>query len=150
MREYWGLPEKTQTALNKGWYRTGDAAVLDDDGFVTVLGRLDHTIKSGGENIHPSEVENLLFEHPEVADAAVVGLPSRRWGQMVVAAVVSRRSDLTAEALDRFCQTSSQLASFKRPRRYFFIDEVPASPTGKVDRARLIEALTAHLEAPLE
>ncbi|ETX07731.1 class I adenylate-forming enzyme family protein [Candidatus Entotheonella palauensis] len=150
MQAYWGLPEKTQAALSKGWYRTGDAAVLDDDGFVTVLGRLDHTIKSGGENIHPSEVENLLFEHPEVADAAVVGLPSRRWGQMVVAAVVSRRGGLSAEALDQFCQSSSQLASFKRPRRYVFIDEIPASPTGKVDRARLTELLTDQLETPLE
>ncbi|WP_089719741.1 class I adenylate-forming enzyme family protein [Candidatus Entotheonella palauensis] len=150
MREYWGLPEKTQTALAQGWYRTGDAAVPDDDGFVTVLGRLDHTIKSGGENIHPSEVENLLFEHPEVADAAVVGLPSRRWGQMVVAAVVSRHAGLSAEALDQFCQASAQLASFKRPRRYVFIDEIPASPTGKVDRAQLVERLTAQLEAPLE
>lgn len=150
MKEYWGLPEKTQTALAKGWYRTGDAAVLDGDGFVTILGRIDHTIKSGGENIHPSEVENLLFEHPEVADAAVVGLPSRRWGQMVVAAVVGLGGALTAEALDHFCRTSPQLASFKRPRRYFFIDEIPSSPTGKVDRARLIEGLTAHLEAPLE
>ncbi len=150
MREYWGLPEKTQATLANGWYRTGDAAVLDDDGFVTVLGRLDHTIKSGGENIHPSEVENLLFEHPEVADAAVVGLPSRRWGQMVAAAIVSRHGELTAEALDHFCRTSPQLANFKRPRRYVFIDEIPASPTGKVDRTRLIAELTAQLGTPLE
>ncbi len=150
MREYWGLPEKTQHALADGWYHTGDAAVVDDAGFVTVLGRIDHTIKSGGENIHPSEVENILFKHPDVADAAVVGLTSRRWGQTVAAAIVRRHGDLTDAALDQFCRESSQLASFKRPRRYFFIDEIPASPTGKVDRARLIADLTARLETPLE
>ena len=118
MQAYWGLPEKTQSALAHGWYRTGDAAFFDGDGFVTVLGRIDHTIKSGGENVHPSEIENLLFEHPEVADAAVVGLPSRRWGQTVAAAVVRRHGELTGEALDQFCRASSELASFKRPRHY--------------------------------
>ncbi len=150
MREYWGQPEKTQNALDKGWYRTGDAAFLDDDGFLTVLGRIDHTIKSGGENIHPSEVENLLFEHPDVADAAVVGLTSRRWGQTVAAAIVRRSGELTETELDQFCRDSSQLANFKRPRRYFFIDEIPASPTGKVDRTRLIADLKTRLETPLE
>ncbi len=149
-REYWGLPEKTAAALAGGWYHSGDAATLDEQGFITVLGRIDHTIKSGGENIHPSEVENVLFEHPDVADAAVVGLPSRRWGQTVVSAIVRRDQTLSDDALDAFCRASSELADFKRPRRYFFVDDIPASPTGKVDRTRLIQLLEAALPAPLE
>ena len=143
MSEYLGLPEKSEAALAEGWYHTGDVAVEDEDGFITVLGRIDHTIKSGGENVHPSEVENLLFEHPGVASAAVVGLPDRRWGQVVVAAVVRRQSGLTAEALDDFCRSAATLANFKRPRQYFFVDVIPASPTGKVDRERLVELLNA-------
>lgn len=141
MAGYLGLPEKSAGALAHGWYHTGDAAVMDNEGFITVLGRMDHTIKSGGENIHPSEVENVLFEHPDVADAAVIGTPDRRWGEQVTAAIVARDSELNAETLDRFCLDAAVLADFKRPRRYVFVSEIPASPTGKVDRERLREDL---------
>lgn len=141
MDGYLGLPEKTAAALAGDWYHTGDAAVMDDEGFVTVLGRMDHTIKSGGENVHPSEVENVLFEHPAVADAAVIGLPDRQWGELVAAVIVTRDNELDAQKLDQLCLDAPSLASFKRPRRYLFVDEIPASPTGKVDRARLRELL---------
>jgi acyl-CoA synthetase (AMP-forming)/AMP-acid ligase II len=105
------------------------------------MGRMDHTIKSGGENIHPSEVEDALFKHPGISNAAVVGLPSRLWGQVVCAAIVQRDPALTAELLDRFCRDSPDLADFKRPRHYFFVDEIPANPTGKVERGKLKEQL---------
>ena len=98
---------------------------------------LDHTIKSGGENVHPSEVENILFDHPDVADAAVVGLSDRHWGQVVAAAIVCRDGDLTEAVLDSYCKESQTLANFKRPRRYVFVDTIPASPTGKVDKERV-------------
>ncbi len=149
MSEYFGLPGLSEAALAGGWYHSGDAAVADADGFVTVLGRMDHTIKTGGENVHPSEVENLLFTHPAIADAAVVGLPSARWGQAVCAAIVAKDPALSAEALDRFCRTSPDLARFKRPRRYFFLDEIPANATGKVERGRLADQLAARLAGPL-
>ena len=145
LTEYFGLPERTAAAFSRGWFLSGDAAVLDDEGFITVMGRMDHTIKSGGENIHPSEVEDALFRHPGIANAAVVGLPSRLWGQVVCAAIVRRDPALTAEMLDRFCVDSPDLADFKRPRHYFFVDEIPANPTGKVERGKLKERLSEKI-----
>ena len=141
MTEYFKQPDKTAAVLRNGWYYSGDAAYADPDGFLYVLGRMDHTIKSGGENIHPSEVENVLFEHPGIANAAVVGLPSRKWGQVVTAAIIRRDPGLDEAAIDRFCRESPNLASFKRPRHYVFVDEIPSNPTGKVDRARLKDEL---------
>ncbi|MDP6815371.1 MAG: AMP-binding protein [Alphaproteobacteria bacterium] len=150
MTGYFGMPERTEAALKGGWYHSGDAAFADGGGFITVLGRMDHTIITGGENVHPSEVENLLFTHPGIADAAVVGLPSARWGQAVCAAIVRKDPALEAEVLDRFCRDSADLARFKRPRRYFFIDEIPSNSTGKVERDRLKEQLAALLSRPLD
>lgn len=148
--EYLGLPERTAASFIKGWFRSGDAAFVDEEGFITVLGRTDHTIKSGGENIHPSEVENVLFKHPGIANAAAVGLPSAKWGQAVCAAIVRRDPNLTPEALDQFCLASADMASFKRPRHYFFVDEIPSNPTGKVERGKLKDLLLARFPAPLE
>lgn len=134
----------------QGWFCSGDAAFVDEEGFITVMGRMDHTIKSGGENIHPSEIENVLFKHPGIANAAAVGLPSAKWGQAVCAAIVRRDPALTPAMLDEFCLKSADLAAFKRPRHYFFIDEIPANPTGKVERGRLKDMLIARFPAPLE
>lgn len=150
LTEYFRLPEKTAAALHRGWFWSGDASFADDEGFITVMGRMDHTIKSGGENIHPSEVENVLFEHPGIANAAVVGLPSRKWGMVVCAAIIKKDRALSAEALDRFCLEHSGLANFKRPRHYFFVDEIPSNSTGKVERGRLKDKLIAGLAGPLE
>ena len=150
MKEYFHQPERTAMALRDGWYFSGDAAYADEVGFVTVMGRSDHTIKTGGENVHPSEVENVLFTHSGIADAAVVGLTSRRWGQAVCAAIVAKNPALNAEALDRFCRESPDLADFKRPRRYFFVDTIPSNSTGKVERGRLKDMLMGLLEQPLD
>jgi fatty-acyl-CoA synthase len=150
MTEYYHMPERTASSLRNGFYFTGDAAFSDDEGFITVLGRIDHTIKSGGENIHPSEIENVLFEHPGIASAAVVGLPSKKWGDVVSAAIVRKNPELTADALEQFCLDSADLANFKRPRHYFFVDEIPSNPTGKVERHKLKEMLIASLPAPLD
>jgi fatty-acyl-CoA synthase len=147
---YFGLPERSAAAFVQGWFLSGDAAVLDDEGFITVMGRMDHTIKSGAENIHPSEIENLLFKHPGIANAAAVGLPSRKWGQVVCAAIVRRDPNLSEAMLDEFCRSSADLASFKRPRHYFFVDDIPANPTGKVERGKLKELLIARLAKPLD
>lgn len=149
MQGYLGLPEKTAAVLRDGWYFTGDGGSLDDRRLLTVHGRLDFTIKSGGENIHPSEVENVLFEHPAIGDAAVIGLPSAKWGDLVCAAVVSKDPGLTAEALDRYCLESPDLADFKRPRRWFFVPEIPSNSTGKVERNVLRQRLLDSLTAPL-
>ncbi|MFP6748473.1 MAG: AMP-binding protein [Alphaproteobacteria bacterium] len=150
MKEYFRLPERTAAALRDGWYYSGDAAFSDEGGFITVKGRLDHTIKTGGENVHPSEIENLLFNHAGIADVAVVGLPSTKWGQVVCAAVVAKDPALNAEALDRFCRESPDLARFKRPRHYYFVDEIPANSTGKVEREKLKEKLSRLNDGPLD
>ena len=125
--------------------------MLDDQGFITVIGRMDHTIKSGGENIHPSEIENVLFKHPGIANAAAVGLPSRKWGQVVCAAIVSRRTPHSPRPRSTSSASKSpDLADFKRPRHYFFIDAIPSNPTGKVERGKLKDQLMAGLPAELE
>ena len=150
MSGYFNQPEKTGACMQGGWYWTGDAALADEQGFITVLGRMDHTIKSGGENIHPSEIENILFQHPGISNAAVVGLPSGKWGQAVCAAVVRKDPALTAQALDAFCLGSPDLGDFKRPRHYFFVEDIPSNPAGKVERGRLKALLQARLEAAWE
>lgn len=150
MTEYFNQPERSAAAFARGWFLSGDAAFADEEGFITVLGRMDHTIKSGAENIHPSEIENVLFKHPGIANAAAVGLPSRKWGQVVCAAIVRRDPNLSAAVLDEFCKASPDLASFKRPRHYFFVDEIPANPTGKVERGKLKDRLLAGLPGELD
>jgi fatty-acyl-CoA synthase len=92
----------------------------------------------------------VLFKHPGIANAAAVGLPSRKWGQVVCAAIVRRDPNLTEAMLDGFCRNSPDLAPFKRPRHYFFVDDIPANPTGKVERGKLKELLIARLPAPLD
>ena len=111
---------------------------------------MDHTIKTGAENVHPSEIENVLFTHAGIADVAVVGLPSIKWGEVVCAAVIAKDPALTAEALDRFCRNSPDLAGFKRPRHYYFVDQIPSNSTGKVEREKLREKLEGLLVGPLE
>jgi 2-furoate---CoA ligase len=133
---YWQRPDADEKALDGGWYRTGDVARIDADGHLWIVGRVDDMIVSGGENIHPLEVEDVLARHPAVQEVAVVGAPDDRWGQRVVACVVG---SATAEELDAFCLASEELARFKRPREYRFVDELPKSPSGKILRRMLRE-----------
>jgi 2-furoate---CoA ligase len=140
---YWRRPDADAKAIRDGWYFTGDLAWEDDDGDIYTVGRVDDMIISGGENIYPSEVEEVLVRHPQVQEAAVVGLPDERLGQAVTAFVVRRRGldgspTLSAEDLDRFCREAKDVASFKRPRRYEFVEALPKSPTGKLLRRRLL------------
>jgi acyl-CoA synthetase (AMP-forming)/AMP-acid ligase II len=138
MREYWNRPEATAESLReadgKEWYYTGDLGYRDDDGYLYVVDRKDDMIISGGENIYPTEVEDVLFSHPDVTEAAVVGEPHDEWGETVVAYVVG---DTTAEELDDFCRESDALADFKRPREYHFVEELPKNPSGKVQKFKL-------------
>ena len=141
---YWRRPDADARAIRDGWYFTGDLAWEDDDGDIYTVGRVDDMIISGGENIYPTEVEDVLVRHPHVQEAGVVGLPDERLGQVVTAFVVPRRAPdgtvmLTAEDLDRFCREATDFASFKRPRRYQIVDVLPKSPTGKLLRRRLLE-----------
>ena len=133
---YWRRPDADAKALHRGWYITGDTGHQDDEGDLFVTGRVDDMIISGGENITPVEVENVLSLHPAVAEVAVAGLPDERWGQRVAAFVV-RREPVAQEALDAHCRASS-LPAFKRPREYAFVRAIPKSPVGKILRRRLV------------
>jgi long-chain acyl-CoA synthetase len=114
-----------------GFLSSGDVATIDDEGYVTIVDRVKDLIITGGVNVYPREVENVVIAHPAVADVAVVGLPSETWGEQVTAVVVRRPDvDVTAETLDEYCR--EQLAGFKRPKRWEFITSLPRSPAGKV------------------
>ncbi|MBF8288952.1 MAG: menE1, partial [Candidatus Rokubacteria bacterium] len=134
---YWNRPDADAKALRDGWYFTGDMGYLDEAGDLFVSGRVDDMIISGGENIHPVEVEEALARHPEVRDVAVVGEPDEKWGERVVAFVVAADAGLTSEALDRHCRESRDLANFKRPRRFVFVKEIPKTASGKILRRLL-------------
>jgi fatty-acyl-CoA synthase len=118
--------------MKDGWLHTGDLFSRDAEGFYTFRGRVDDMIVSGGENIYPREVEEVLYRCPGLKEAAVVGLPDERWGTTVAAFVVRGSPDLTAEAIDGFCRASPDLAPFKRPRQIVFVDELPTNASGKV------------------
>jgi len=124
-------------ALRDGWYFTGDMGYLDEAGDLFVAGRVDDMIISGGENIHPVEVEEVVAGHPRVRDVAVVGEPDDKWGERVVAFVVPSDARLTADALDRYCLDSPALANFKRPRRIVFVEAIPRTASGKILRRLL-------------
>jgi 2-furoate---CoA ligase len=134
---YWNRPDADARALREGWYFTGDMGYVDADGELHVAGRVDDMIISGGENIHPVEVEEVLARHPGVRDVAVVGEPDERWGQRVVAFVVAAAPGLTPAALDAHCLSGGALAPFKRPRRVVFVDEIPKTASGKILRRLL-------------
>ena len=134
---YWNRPDADAKALRAGWYFTGDMGFVDADGELHVTGRVDDMIISGGENIHPIEVEEALARHPAVRDVAVVGEPDERWGQRVVAFVVPAAPGVTAETLDAHCRSRGELAAFKRPRRVVFVREIPRTASGKILRRLL-------------
>jgi acyl-CoA synthetase (AMP-forming)/AMP-acid ligase II len=138
MRGYWNLPEASAEALRGGWMHTGDAGVLDAEGYLFVQDRTKDMIVSGGENVYPREVEDVLYAHPAVAEAAVIGVPDAKWGEAVKAVVVLKAgASVAAEELVRFCE--GKLAGYKRPRSVDFAAALPRNPSGKVLKRELRE-----------
>ncbi len=131
----------TDDRYRDGWLYSGDLATWDADGFVTIIGRKDDMIITGGENVHPVQVEEALNEHPLVGDSIVVGMSDERWGEVVVAYVQPSGQGLTADACDRHCLSHPILSDFKRPRAYRFVDELPRTATGKKMHYRIREIL---------
>jgi acyl-CoA synthetase (AMP-forming)/AMP-acid ligase II len=129
-REYWNDPAATRETIRDGWLHTGDVAVMDDAGYVFIRDRLKNMIISGGENIYPAEIERTLLEHPKIAEAAVIGQKSERWGESPVAIIVPRDRSLTKDEVLEFCR--SKLAGYKRPKRIEFVDTLPRNPLGKI------------------
>lgn len=130
MREYWNRPDATAESLVDGWLRTGDVAVMDNEGYVYIRDRVKDMIISGGENIYPAEVENVLMAHEGISEAAVIGQPSERWGESPFAVVVRSAQDLDEAAVRHWC--ADHLARYKLPRGVVFVDEIPRNPSGKI------------------
>ncbi|QGK70436.1 AMP-binding protein [Allosaccharopolyspora coralli] len=128
---YVNAPEQEAQKFHNGWLYIGDLATWDAAEYVTIVGRKDDMIVSGGENVHPVQVEEVLNEHPAVADSMVVGVPHERWGRLVVAYVVPSDETLTVADCDRHCRDHPMLAGYKRPRAYRFVDSLPVTATGK-------------------
>lgn len=136
MSGYWNNPDATAATLRDGWLHTGDMGSFDERGFLTLRDRSKDVVISGGSNIYPREVEEVLIEHPAVTEACVVGAPDEEWGEVVVAFVVG-----TVEAADLDAHLLTRIARFKRPKRYEFVDELPKNSYGKVLKRALRDQL---------
>jgi malonyl-CoA/methylmalonyl-CoA synthetase len=133
---YWERPQATAESFTEGWFRTGDLGAFDSDGYLRILGRSKELIISGGFNVYPREVEDVLLAHPAVAEVAVVGTPSDEWGETVTAFVVPAADEPAPQALNAFA--AERLASFKRPRLFHFVDSLPRNALGKVVKHELV------------
>ena len=145
MMKYWNMPEATAKTLVDGWLYTGDAAKMDDEGFIFIQDRIKDMIVSGGENIYPKEIENALFDHPNVADAAVIGIPDEKFGETMLAFIQTKDgNNIGEEELVAFCR--ERLAGYKTPRQFEFISEVPRNASGKVLKKDLREPYWTGIE----
>ena len=136
MAGYWRKERETETAIRDGWFHTGDAGTMDEDGFLYIKDRIKDMIISGGENIYPAEIEGVLAGHPKVADVAVIGIPDETWGESVKAIVIRKPgTDLTADELIDW--SHARLAGYKRPRSVDFVDAIPRNPSGKILKKEL-------------
>lgn len=145
MKGYWNRPEATAEAIKDGWFHTGDAGYFDEDGFLFIFDRVKDMIVSGGENVYPAEVENALFGHADVADVAVIGIPSEKWGEEVKAIVVLKPgANADAEAIIAYAR--ERIAAYKVPKTVDFIDVLPRNPSGKILRKDLREPYWQGIE----
>jgi long-chain acyl-CoA synthetase len=143
MRGYLNNPQATATTLARGWLHTGDLGRLDKHGYLTLVDRSKDLVISGGSNIYPREVEEVLLRHPSVREIAVIGEPDRDWGEALVA-VISLREGAVVDtaAFEALCL--EHLARFKRPKRYVFVDDLPKNAAGKVLKRELRERIAGR------
>ncbi|QTJ70665.1 long-chain fatty acid--CoA ligase (plasmid) [Rhodococcus sp. ZPP] len=137
---YWGRPAETAEATRGGWFHTGDLGRADAEGFITLVDRKKDMIISGGENVYPIEVEQVLYRHPAVSEVAVIGVPDEKWGETVVAVVVSEGDSIDETELIDYAR--ARIAHFKCPRRVVFVEELPYTATGKILKRKLRERIT--------
>jgi acyl-CoA synthetase (AMP-forming)/AMP-acid ligase II len=138
MGGYWRNPSADRDALQDGWLRTGDLARRDEEGYVYIVGRKHDMIVTGGENVYPHEVENALYHNPDVAEAAVIGLPHPKWVEQVAAIVVLKDGhSVGADQILSDCR--QQLAGYKCPKEIFFAESLPKNPAGKILKRKLRE-----------
>lgn len=137
---YWGRPAETAETTRGGWFHTGDLGRADAEGFITLVDRKKDMIISGGENVYPIEVEQVLYRHPAVSEVAVIGVPDEKWGETVVAVVVSEGDSIDETELIDYAR--ARIAHFKCPRRVVFVEELPYTATGKILKRKLREGIT--------
>jgi fatty-acyl-CoA synthase len=139
MKGYWNRPDATAASFDgEGWFRSGDVAYVDEDGFYFICDRLKDMVISGGENVYPAEVESVLYRHPAIAEVAVIGAPDERWGERVVAvAALKPGASLSLEELQAYAREG--LAGYKVPRELRLVEALPRNPTGKVLKGKLRE-----------
>jgi fatty-acyl-CoA synthase len=139
MRGYWDNPEATDEAIDQaGWMHTGDLGVMDESGYLNIVGRIKDMVIRGGENLYPREIEELLFQHPAVASVQVIGVPDQRMGEELMAWVVLRDgAEASEDDLRTFCR--ERVAHFKVPRYIKFTTEFPMTVTGKVQKFKMRE-----------
>jgi acyl-CoA synthetase (AMP-forming)/AMP-acid ligase II len=137
---YWRNPEATQDAFVDGWFRSGDVGRWDEGGYLYIVDRKKDMILTGGENVYPREVEEVLYEHPAVVEAAVVGAPDPTWGEKVVA-VVCLRTEVSGAELIAFCR--ERIASYKKPKHVVVVDALPKNASGKVLKRELRARIAA-------
>ncbi len=135
MLGYWNREEATADTLVDGWLHTGDVATMDAEGYVTIVDRVKDMLISGGENVYPAEIESVLLSHEKIADAGVIGIPSDKWGESPLAAIVPKDESLTAEEVIEFCK--GKLAPFKAVKAVEFVTELPRNPSGKILKREL-------------
>lgn len=133
---YWRNPEATEAAFAGGWFHSGDLAKFDDEGYLYIVDRKKDMIITGGENVYPREIEEVLYEHSAISELAVIGVPDETWGESILAVVRTREgASLTGDEVIDFCR--ERLAGYKKPRYVIFVDEIPRNPSGKVLKREL-------------
>jgi len=148
MKGYWNKPEATADAFKNDWYHTGDLGMRDADGYIYLLDRKKELIISGGANIYPREVEEVLLLHPGVLEVAVIGIPDRLWGESVMAVVRPREgANPEEDELVNLCR--NHLAGYKKPRFFRFVQDLPKSGYGKILKRKLKEQILAEMKASM-
>jgi fatty-acyl-CoA synthase len=138
MKGYYGQPEATKAAItDDGWLRTGDLGTMDENGYFRITGRLKEMIIRGGMNLYPKEIEEILFNHPTVSQAAVLGLPNETWGEIVAAVVQPKDPKVPLSADDLYAHCRANLSPQKTPEIWYFVEQFPLTATGKIQKVNL-------------
>lgn len=146
MKEYYRKPEETLKTFSDGWLLTGDLATIDEDGYITIVDRKKDMIISGGENVYSVEVEQVLNSHPQVLEAATIGVPDEKWGEMVAAIIVSKTGEPIDEA-DLLSYCKERLAGYKVPKTFFYADVLPRNASGKILKYQLRNTFNEQVTA---
>lgn len=146
MKGYYKNPEATAEAISDGWFHTGDMATMDEDGFIFIVDRVKDMVLRGGYNVYPREIEEVIYEHPAIAEVAVIGVPHAELGEEVRAVVALKEGESATEE-DIIAFAKERVAAYKYPRSVIFIDDLPKTATGKILKRELVDTGTEESTA---